>query len=318
MGTCKTTKSTMKVFATVCAIGVALAIPAPQEALKPESHDELPEMFLNLMKDVMVPPKEGSATDPILKDVVSMIGSLAHPSDHHDAAQGKAEQDPMMSLLNGFMSMKPSSGKGGDGVMNDPVMKMMTMMAQTALQSSNTSDSDGDPLMRMGTTAVKAFLDTMNDQGPTGSGEHDLEEHAAPHHASAQDDPTVPIMKLMAKCVQALTTDKSGDPVGTVMNVVLADPLLSDNPVIKAIKAATEDKTGDPLNAMIDSLSDNPEIQKDPYVPPILRIAKNVIHNMPKDGENGDPLAALLNALAPPPTPKNPHKVLVSPEVPSQ
>lgn len=75
------------------------------------------------------------------------------------------------------------------------------------------------------------------------------------------------------------------------------------------------------MNAMIDSLMDNDEMQKDPYVMPILRIAKNVVNNLPKDGESGDPLAAMLNALAPPPTPKNPHApkvALATPEVTSK
>lgn len=311
---------TISCFLAVTALSV-LAIPAPQDALRPESShsdDALPGMFLNLMKDVMVPPKEGSGSDPILKDIISLMGTLTHPpaDAHHEMAQndGKTEQDPLMAMLSSFMKGSSSEGKGG-GVLNDPAVKMLEMMAQTALQATNASDTETDPVIRMGTTAMKTFLDALN-EGPVGSGEHgDLEEDRPPHHVSdGRDDrdPIVPIMKLMAKCVQALSTDKSADPVGAVMNVVLDDPILADNPVIKAIKAATNDKTGDPLNAMIDSLMENPEIQRDPYVPPILRIAKNVLHNMPKEGD-GDPLASLLNALAPPP--QNPHKALVSPDV---
>merc|ERR1711937_489072 len=86
--------TTMKIIAAVCFIGVALAGVTPrQDALKPENphEDPLPEMFLNLMKDVMVPPKEGSSTDPILKDIMSMVGSLAHtgraPSSHVETNQ---------------------------------------------------------------------------------------------------------------------------------------------------------------------------------------------------------------------------------------
>merc|ERR1711907_97726 len=281
----------MMKFAPVLALAaLTVAVPIQPDSPEPAHRaDPMPEMFMQLMKDVMSPAATGSqgGADPVVKDVMGLISSLA----------------------------QPSSGGNGKGPMDDPMIKMMTTLAQTAMTQvgGDSSGDNTDPMLKMGMAGMKAFMETMNGQDSSTPADRELEEggHApAPSH----DDPLAPLMNLMMKGMQALASDKKGDPVGAVMNVVLEDPVMSANPVIKAVKAAVNDKTGDPLNAMIDSLMAQPEMQKDPYVLPILRIAKNVISNMPKDGESGDPLAALLNALAGPP--KNPRatKALVSPD----
>jgi len=309
------TKFTVAIaFAALTAF--VLAVPTPVQPTNgagvaaPAQEDPMAGIFLNLMKDMIMPQNNdggGNGEDKLIKDMFSAVSAIASPP--HGGA--KASTDPMAAI--GKLMTAATSGPGSQK--NDPMAKMFTSLVQAATSTStaNTTDEDGtDPLISMATTAAKAFVDNMD----TSLEEQSSEGNDAPQKHKDSDN-VVPLMKLMTKCLQAALTDKTGDPVQAVMNVVLADPLLSGNPVIKAIKAAISGKTGDPLNAMIDSLMDNQEMQNDPYVVPILRIAKNVITHLPKEGDNTDPLLALLNALAPPAVPKNPHapKQLASPEV---
>lgn len=275
------------------AVGLTTALPVDEKAEPAHHADPMPELFMQLMKDVISPGSGSSGGSDggaaVMKDVMGMVGSLAQ-----------------------------AGGNGGSkgGLMDDPMVKMMTSLAQTAMAqpAGDAKDGDMDPMMKMGMAGMKAFMQTMG--GEDASPAADLEE--GDHHAPAHEDPLAPLMNLMMKGMQALASDKKGDPVGAVMNVVLDDPVMSANPVIKAVKAAINDKTGDPLNAMIDSLMAQPEMQKDPYVLPILRIAKNVVSNMPKEGDTADPLAAILNALAGPPKSPRAPKALVSPDVAGQ
>jgi hypothetical protein len=275
----------MKFFALVSCLSAAVALPTHQEP----QDDTMPGMLVQLMKDAFSPPASESGQDPVMKDVMNLMSGLASQGQSHSTAA-------------------PSS------IMDDPMIKTFATLAQTAMAASSSTEHGAnaeekqDPMLKMGSVALKAFLDTMSDS-PADA----VSEETTPKTMSkltpksvvrrkAAEDPLAPVLKMMTKALQALITDKNGDPVGAVFNVVLEDPLLSQNPVIKAIKAAISDTTGDPVTAMIDSLMENPELQKDPYVPSFLRIAKNVVANMPKDGESGDPLAAFLNALAPSPT----------------
>lgn len=305
-------------FAALTAL--VLAVPTPVQPTNgagtaaPAPEDPMAGIFMNLMKDMIMPQSNdgggGGGEDKLIKDMFSAVSAIASPP--HVGANNKASPVDPMAAIGKLMT---AATGGSSSMKNDPMAKMFTSLVQAATSSSvgNATDEDGtDPLISMATTAAKAFVDNMD----TSLEEQSGEGNDAPHKHKDNDN-IVPLMKLMTKCLQAALTDKAGDPVQAVMNVVLSDPLLSGNPVIKAIKAAVSDKTGDPMNAMIDSLMDNPEMQNDPYVVPILRIAKNVLSHLPKEGDTTDPLLALLNALAPPAVPKNPHapKQLASPEV---
>jgi len=307
-------------IAVLAALVVAVPTPStPTRDAAGSGGDPMAGVFLNLMKDLIVPQAAGgdstgaaSGEDKLIKDMFSAVTAFSGAGASH---AGSAGTDPMAAAAKLMTSVMGAQG----GAKQDPMAKMFTSLMQAAVQPAggNGTDEEGtDPLLSMATTAAKAFVDGLQDQS--------LEEQSEPGttngpHKShkSENDAMVSVVKLLSNCLQAAVTDKNGDPVGAVMNVVLADPMLGDNPIIVAIKAAVADKTGDPLNAMIDSLMDNPDMQNDPYVQPILRIAKNVIGHLPKDGDQSDPLLALLNALAPPPVPKNPHapKQLASPDI---
>lgn len=280
----------MKVLAFALIVALTTALPVDQDDHAGNA-DPLPDLFLNLMKDVISPATKGQAGaggDPVIKDVMSLIGTIAKGNGGGG-----------------------NSGGAGKGLMDDPMVKMVSNLAQTLMASQAGGDKDSsddgvDPMVKMGMAGMKAFMQTMEGD------QQGLEEDASHHKAAAKDDPLAPIMNLLMKGMTALAKDKNGDPVGAVMNVVLEDPVMSANPVIRAVKAAINDKTGDPLNAMIDSLMQDKEMRKDPYIVPILRIAKNIVNNMPKDGDGGDPVAAILNALAGPPPAS--RKNLISPD----
>lgn len=294
----------------LCLVAVMAMPPTPQEALAPTKDPAM--AFMNLMKDMMVPPKDGGA-DPLVKDVMGMMSAMASSASAGSSSDGSASAapaDPMMSLLTAALSSAIAPPAKGSADSTDPMLKMVQTLAQTMAPQSKDGDESVDPMTRMATEGVHAMMDAMSPP----SAHRDHEEHGAKRAA----DPMLPMIQIMTKSVQALLSDKSGDPIGTVLNVVLEEPSLSANPVIKAIKAATNDKTGDPLNAMIDSLMTSDEMRKDPYVLPILRIAKNVVNALPKDGDTSDPLISILNALAPAQPSKNPRvqAVLSSPDVP--
>merc|ERR1711937_803874 len=109
----------MMKFAPVLALAaLAVAVPIQPDSPEPAHHaDPMPEMFMQLMKDVMSPAasgSQGSGADPVVKDVMGLISSLGQTSGGH-----------------------------GKGVMDDPMIKMMTTLAQTAMTQAG-GDSSGD------------------------------------------------------------------------------------------------------------------------------------------------------------------------------
>merc|ERR1711937_825955 len=92
----------MMKFAPVLALAaLAVAVPIQPDSPEPAHHaDPMPEMFMQLMKDVMSPAASGSqagGADPVVKDVMGLISSLA----------------------------QPSAGGNSKGAMDDPMIKMM-------------------------------------------------------------------------------------------------------------------------------------------------------------------------------------------------
>merc|ERR1712048_1123511 len=101
----------MMKFAPVLALAaLAVAVPIQPDSPEPAHHaDPMPEMFMQLMKDVMSPAATGSqgGADPVVKDVMGLISSLA----------------------------QPSSGGNGKGPMDDPMIKMMTVRSHCSILS---------------------------------------------------------------------------------------------------------------------------------------------------------------------------------------